>query len=198
MLTWYDVLGVLPGASPGQVQSAYQERARLLDPRMLNGAPPKVLKAADAARATVGEAWRILQDPAARRRYDEKIGARRNGEGLDRAQSTPSGPGGAPSGSHVTADMVMAGLADLMTPHPSPPRRIIVPDFRGLFTRSCLRATGDLGLHMEIVQLTKHPMPVEGLVVDQSPLPGSKVRRSSTLTVEIWHPPSRSVAGGRW
>jgi hypothetical protein len=40
-----------------------------------------------------------------------------------------------------------------------------------------------------MVQLTKHPMPVEGLVVDQSPLPGSKVRRSSTLLVEIWHPP---------
>src|SRR5262249_53810612 len=48
MLTWYDVLGVLPGASPGQVQSAYQERARLLDPRMLNAAPSKVLKAADS------------------------------------------------------------------------------------------------------------------------------------------------------
>ena len=85
MLTWYDVLGVLPGASPGQVQSAYQERARLLDPPMLSGAPPKVLKAADAARATVGEAWRILQDPAARRRYDEKTGAGRSGAGLDSA-----------------------------------------------------------------------------------------------------------------
>jgi len=190
MLTWYDVLGVLPGASPGQVQSAYQERARLLDPRMLNGASSKVLKAADTARATVDEAWRILQDAAARRRYDEKIGAGRGGAGLDSAPSIPSGPGGAP-GRGVTADMVMAGLADLMTPHPSPARRIIVPDLRGLFARSCLRVTGDLGLHVEMVQLTKHPMPVEGLVVDQSPPPGTKVRRSSTLTVEIWHPPSR-------
>ena len=194
MLTWYDVLGVLPGASPGQVQSAYQERAGLLDPRMLSGASPKVLKAADAARAAVGEAWRVLQDPAARRRYDETIGVGRNGAGLDSARSTPSGPGGAPSG--VTADVVMAGLEDLMTPHPSPARRIIVPDLRGLFTRSCLRATGDLGLHVEMVQLTKHPMPVEGLVVDQSPLPGAKVRRSGTLTVQIWHPPNRSVVPG--
>jgi curved DNA-binding protein CbpA len=195
MLTWYDVLGVLPGASPGQVQSAYQERARLLDPRMLNGASPKVLKAADAARATVDEAWHILRDAAARRRYDEKIGVRRNGEGLDGAQPIPSGPGAAP-GRGVTADMVMAGLADLMTPHPSPARRIIVPDLRGLFTRSCLRVTGDLGLRVEMVQLTEHPMPVEGLVAGQSPLPGTKVRRSSALTVEIWHPPSRSVASG--
>jgi hypothetical protein len=193
MLTWYDVLGVLPGASPGQVQSAYQERARLLDPRMLNGASSKVLKAADAARATVGEAWLILHDADARRRYDEKIGTGRSGAGLDSAPSIPSGPGAAP-GRGVTADMVMAGLADLMTPHPSPARRIIVPDLRGLFTRSCLRVTGDLGLHVEMVQLTKHPMPVEGLVVDQSPPPGTKVRRSSTLTVEIWHPPRPASA----
>jgi hypothetical protein len=196
MLTWYDVLGVLPGASPEQVQSAYQERARLLDPRMLSGASSKVLKAADAARATVDEARHILQDAAARRRYDEKIGATREGEGLDIAQSTPSGPGGAPAGRYVTADIVLAGLADLMTQHPSPARRIMVPDLRGLFTRSCLRVTGDLGLHVEMVQLTEHPMPVEGLVVDQSPLPGTKVRRSSTLTVEIWHPPSRSAVPG--
>jgi curved DNA-binding protein CbpA len=192
MLTWYDILGVLPGAPPGQVQSAYQERARLLDPRMLDGAPSKVLKAADAARAAVSEAWHVLQNAAARQRYDEQIGVRQNREGPGSALSTPSGAGGAPPGGYVTADMVMAGLADLMTSHPSPPRRVIVPDLRGLFMRSCLRAAGDLGLHLEMSQLTEHPMPVEGLVVDQSPLPGSKVRRSSTLTVEIWHPSSRS------
>src|SRR5215468_1729716 len=193
MLTWYDVLGVLPGASPGQVQSAYHERARLLDPRMLDAAPSKVLKAADAARATVGEAWHVLQDAAARRRYDEQLAAGRNGEGLGSALSTPSVSGGTPSGRFVTADMVIAALEDLMTPHPLPPRHVVVPDLRGLFMRPCLQVTGDLGLHVEMVQLTKHPMPVEGLVVDQSPRPGAEARRSSTLTVEIWHPPSRSV-----
>ena len=193
MLTWYDVLGVLPGASPGEVQSAYQERARLLDPRMLNGAPSKALRAADAARATVGEAWHVLRDAAARRRYDEQLAAGRNGDGLAGDLSAPSVAGGAPSGRYVTADMVIAALEDLMTPHPSPSRRVIVPDLRGLFTRSCLQVTGDLGLRVEMVRLTKHPMPVEGLVVDQSPLPGAEVRRSSTLTVEIWHPPNRSV-----
>jgi hypothetical protein len=196
MLTWYDVLGVLPGASPGEVQSAYQERARLLDPRMLDGAPSKVLKAADAARATVGEAWHVLQDAAARRRYDEQLAAGRNGGGLGSALSTPSVPGGTPSGRYVTADMVIAALEDLLTPHPSPPRRVTVPDLRGLFMGPCLCVTGDLGLHVDMVQLTEHPMPVEGLVVDQSPRPGAEVRRSSTLTVEIWHPPSRPVVSG--
>ncbi len=193
MLTWYDVLGVLPGASPGEVQSAYQERARLLDPHMLNGAPPKVLKAADAARAAAGEAWQVLQDATTRRLYDEQLAAGRNGEGLDAALSTPSVSGGTPSGRYVTADMVIAALEDLLTRHPSPPRRVIVPDLRGLFIGSCLQVTGDLGLLVDMVQLTEHPMPVEGLVVDQSPRPGAEVRRSSTLTVEIWHPPSRSV-----
>jgi curved DNA-binding protein CbpA len=188
MLTWYDVLGVLPGASPGQVKSAYEDRARLLNPRMLTGASSKVLKAADPARATAGEAWHVLQDPATRQRYDEKIGVRRNGEGLDSLPSIPSGPGGEASGRYVTADMVMARMEDLMTPHPSPPRRVIVPDLCGLFMRSCLRVAGDLGLHVEMVQLTENPMPVEGLVVDQSPRPGGKVHRASTLTVEIWHP----------
>jgi len=193
MLTWYDVLGVLPGASPMRVESAYQERARLLDPRMFNGAPSKVLKAADAARATVDEAWNILQDADVRRRYDAQLAVGRNGEGLDSAQSIPSVSGGTPSGRYVTADVVIAALEDLMTPHHSPSREVIVPDLRGLFMRSCLQVTGDLGLHVEMVQLTEHPMPVEGLVVDQSPRPGAEVRRSSTLTVEIWHPPSRSV-----
>jgi curved DNA-binding protein CbpA len=196
MLTWYDVLGVAPGAAPGQVQSAYRERARQLDPLEFDGAPLKVRKAADAARAAVGEAWQVLGDAAARRRYDEQIGGWRKGEGLDRARSTPSG-GGALPGRSVTADMVIAGLADLMTPHPSPPRRVVVPDVRGLFTRSCLRVAGDLGLHLEMSQLTEHPMPVEGLVVDQSPLPGTKVSRSSTLTVEIWHPPRGRRAATR-
>jgi hypothetical protein len=189
MLTWYDVLGVLPGASSEQVQSAYEDRVRLLDPQMLTSASSKVLKAADAARAGAAEAWHVPQDAAARQRYDEKIGVRRNNESPSSPPSIPSGPGGEPFGRCVTADMVMAGLADLMTLHPSPSRRVIVPDLLGLFMRSCLRVAGDLGLHVEVVQLTEHPLPVEGLVVDQSPLPGSKVRRASTLTVEIWHPP---------
>ena len=42
-----------------------------------------------------------------------------------------------------------------------------------------------------MVQLTAQPMAVEGLVVDQAPPPGSKVRRAGTVTAQVWHPPRR-------
>jgi hypothetical protein len=56
VLNWYDVLGVSPGASPEEVRSAYQARARQLAPQMLAGVPAKVLKAADAAKAAADAA----------------------------------------------------------------------------------------------------------------------------------------------
>jgi len=55
----------------------------------------------------------------------------------------------------------------------------------------CCRLVAGLGLHVEIVRLTADPMPVEGLVVGQSPPPGTKVRWSGTLTAQVWHPPRR-------
>jgi curved DNA-binding protein CbpA len=191
MLTWYDLLGIAPGATAAQVQDAYQARLRQLTPDLLSGATTRVLRAADTARAAADAAWRALSDTAARQRYDEEIGARRTGGGLNAPASEPSGPGGDRYVRGLTGDMVMAGLAELLTAHPGPARRVIVPDLRGLFARSCLRAAGDLGLHVDMVRLTAQPMAVEGLVVGQSPAPGSKVHRDSTVTVQVWHPPRR-------
>jgi hypothetical protein len=88
---------------------------------------------------------------------------------------------------------VLAALADWLAPHPALARRVVVPDVRGLFG-PCLRAVGDIGPRMETVRLTEFPMPVEGLIVGQSPSPGTKVRRSGTLTVQVWHPPRRPAA----
>jgi hypothetical protein len=192
MLTWYDLLGLEAGASAAQVRAAYQARLGQLSPRLLSGVPTRVLRAADTARAAADAAWQVLGDPAARQRYDEEIGARQAGTGLDPPAPVPSGPGGEIYGRGISGDMVMAGLADLLTTHPGPARRVVLPDLRGLFTRCCLRASGDLGLHVEMVKLTAEPMPVEGLVVDQSPAPGSKVRRTGPVTVQVWHPPRRA------
>jgi beta-lactam-binding protein with PASTA domain len=72
---------------------------------------------------------------------------------------------------------------------------VVLPDLRGLFARPGQRAAGEAGLHLEMVRLTEHPMAVEGLIVDQSPPAGSKVRRAATVTARVWHPAARTVAG---
>jgi beta-lactam-binding protein with PASTA domain len=72
---------------------------------------------------------------------------------------------------------------------PTPPRRrLIVPDVRGLFYRPSQAVTAMAGLRLAVVRLTSNPLPVEGLVVGQSPDPGQTARSGSTLTVQVWHP----------
>lgn len=195
LMTWYDILGILPGASADEVRCAYEARARQLGPEMISGAPSKVVTAADRARAAADEAWRVLGDAARRERYDEEVGIRRSGRGLERPEPVRSAPGWDPLHVNlVTADSAFAAVDDWLGPHPAPARHVVVPDLRGLFVGPCLRAVGDIGLHLETIRLTENPMPVEGLVADQSPPPGTKVRRSSTLTVKVWHPPRRPGA----
>jgi curved DNA-binding protein CbpA len=157
--TWYDVLGVLPDANRDDICEAWQARRQALQPGPLAGAPPQVLSAADRARQEVEEAWRVLADPTARESYDEEIGFVRPGEGL-----APSRRG------------------------PDRSSRVQVPDVTGLFFGACLEVAGRVGLHVAPVQLTSHPMPVEGLAVGQTPGPGELVHRDSTLTVQVWHP----------
>jgi hypothetical protein len=83
-------------------------------------------------------------------------------------------------------------LTDWLTPHSYPPRRIPVPDVRGLFYTVCVEVAGRRDLRVTAVRLTEHPMPVDGLVVDQSPLPPAKVHRAGALTVVVWHPSTGS------
>jgi hypothetical protein len=52
----------------------------------------------------------------------------------------------------------------------------------------CCPTRHRLGLHVAPIRLTPHPMPVDGLVVGQTPAPGQRVHRDSTLTVQVWHP----------
>lgn len=82
LITWYDVLGVLPDAPPDDIRAAWQARTAALQPGILAGATPEVLSAAQRARQAVEEAWRVLADPAARESYDRDVGFVRPGEGL--------------------------------------------------------------------------------------------------------------------
>ncbi len=141
-------------------------------------------------------AWWVLGDPARRAGYDKALGIRRTGEGLKRRESVPSEPGWSPRDSGLLPGgsqeaLVLGGLqavADFLAPHPHPPRRVTVPDVRGLFYSVCSATTGRLGLRLTAVRLTENPMPVDGLVVDQSPRPLTKARRDGVLTVRVWHP----------
>ena len=183
VLTWYDVLGVLPDAPPGDIRQAWQARKAALQSDTLAGAAPEVLWAAQRALQVVEEAWRVLADPAAREVYDQDIGFLRPGEGLTPPSRGPLGP-----------DVILGegwSMADeqALEPYSDRPSRVLVPDVRGLFYQACMDVAGRVGLHLAPIRLTPLPMPVEGLVVGQAPAPGKRVHRNSTLTVQLWHPP---------
>jgi hypothetical protein len=197
-LTWYDILDIPPGAPADAVRRAFAAKASVLRPELVSGAPSTVVSATGRASAAIEAARQVLTDPARRRRYDEEIGLRRPGEGLDRPEPVPSergpGPGWYSRGTSPDSEPLTDALgvvADWLAPHPAPPRRVAVPDVRGLFVGPCRRLVTGLGLHLEIVRLTADPMPVEGLVVGQSPAPGTTARRSGTLTAQVWHPARR-------
>jgi len=59
---------------------------------------------------------------------------------------------------------------EALEPYPSRPSRV-VPDVVGLFYQACMEVAGRVGLHIAPIRLTAHPMPVEGLVVGQTPGP---------------------------
>ncbi len=201
-ITWYDVLGVLPAAPAKRIQYQYDAKTSLLRPELLSGASSKVVTAATRAQGILDVALYVLGDPVRRERYDEAVGFRRSGEGLAGRGGAPSDPGWGPSdfsfaGGSRVAELLgsLMALTDWLAPHPNPPRRVPVPDLRGLFYAACMEVAGRIGLHVTAVRLTEHPMPVDGLVVDQSPLPPAKARRGSALTVQVWHPPMRHASG---
>ena len=209
-ITWYGILGIVPGASSDTVRRAYQDKAQQLERDWFASAPPDVIEAAARGRKVLDAAWLVLGDRAERERYDAQIGIAGKGTGLVRPEPVSSRPGldpldagsaaGAldPGGVLKGLAVLLAGLgalADWLAPPARRSRRqsreVLVPDVRGLFAGACQDALATAGFRISTVMLTGQPMPVEGLVVGQSPAPGEKVPRFSTLTIQVWHPPRR-------
>ena len=205
-ITWYDILGITPGASAETVRRAYQARAEQLQDYRIAGAAPEIAHAATRTRKAINAAWLILGNRAHREQYDEAIGAAPKGAGLANPEPTASRPAldlpdAAVNALYVGADALdpgefegLAVLVGLLAAIPASGHRadrkpVTVPDVRGLFFRACHAALTMAGFRVSTVRLTDNPMPVEGLVVDQSPAPGQTVPRFSTLTVQVWHPP---------
>ena len=218
-ITWYDILGIEPGASAETVRRACQDRGRQLEDERMAGAPEAVADAAARGWRVLHAAWLVLGDRAERERYDEEIGAGHPGAGLARRGPGPSRTGPEPADAITgpePADAItgpepadaatvlgaldsgdgrdgLGALADWLGPLPRQPRRrprqVTAPDVRGLFFGSCHDALARSGVRVRAVRLTEDPMPVEGLVVDQSPAPGENLPLPGTLTVQVWHPP---------
>jgi len=194
-ITWYDLLGALPDASAEDIQRAHDAKAGLLRPELLSGAPPAVVTAVGRARGIIDAARQVLGDPASRQRYDKAAGLWGSGGGLDQPGDYPAASG-LPD-SDFAADnpgaAVLRSLGELnlwLVRHPEYQRRIPVPDVRGLFYDVFVGVIGRLDLKVRFVQLTEHPMLVEGLVVGQSPEPPAKIHQRGELTVQVWHPPA--------
>jgi curved DNA-binding protein CbpA len=194
-ITWYDLLGALPDASSEDIQQAYDAKAGLLRPELLSGAPSTVLTAAARAQGIIDAARGVLGDPVRRQRYDEAAGLWGSGGGLGQPGDYPAGSG-LPDSDFAAGNPgaeVLCGLGALnlwLDRHADYQRRIPVPDVRGLFYDVFTGVVGRLDLQITFVQLTEHPMPVEGLVAGQSPGPPAKMHQRSELTVQVWHPPA--------
>jgi hypothetical protein len=196
-ITWYDVLDVLPGAEAAQIRREYDAKKDLLRPELISGTPSNVLQGISRAQGILDNAWEVLGDPVSRGRYDESIGLRGPGGHLREPGSKPEGSGLEPPEAGITGDMgrdVAGGFLTLLGwlgPQRRRSKRVTVPDVRGLFYNVCLEVAARWNLHVRTVRLTPHPMPVEGLVVDQSPRAPAELQRHGELTVNVWHPPAR-------
>lgn len=199
-VTWYDVLGAVPDAETRTIRRKYQDKAALLRPELISGAPSDVLTAVTRAQHLLDTAWGVLGEPDSRKRYDEAVGLRPSGGGLGQPGSGIEAARMAPVDVGIAGDLLggvlgldlLGGVLGVSPEQPAPRRRRnrpgAVPDVRGLFYSVCLEVATRYGLRVGIIRLTPRPMAVDGLVVDQDPRPPSPVRRGDNLTVRLWHP----------
>jgi beta-lactam-binding protein with PASTA domain len=66
-----------------------------------------------------------------------------------------------------------------------PPRRPTVPDLHGLPGGHARSTLADADLRVNLVWLNDHTAASEGVVVDQSPAKGKRVRRGRTVTIYV-------------
>lgn len=85
MATHYKTLGVPVDASASDVRRAYHAKARQWHPDRFVGKAPLEAKQAEDQMRKLNEAWSVLGDPSARRRYDTELA------GIDRGGATTLG-----------------------------------------------------------------------------------------------------------
>jgi hypothetical protein len=70
-MSWYDVLGVSPRATPAEIRRVYVDLARRHHPDVQDGDDGEVRAAAERRMQRINEAWYVLGDDERRRAYDQ-------------------------------------------------------------------------------------------------------------------------------
>jgi PASTA domain len=112
-----------------------------------------------------------------------------SGQGLEGERSYPS-EGGEELGFPRPVGLAAAVL-DTIASWLAPSREtkvVRVPEFRGRHVSDTFLAALQAGVKTRVVRLTEHPAPVDGYVVAQDPLPGTRVKRDSRVSLIVRHP----------
>jgi beta-lactam-binding protein with PASTA domain len=64
---------------------------------------------------------------------------------------------------------------------------VVVPEFVGQRVGQLWHVAARAGVKLDIERRTEHPPPVDGRVVEQSPAPGTVVRRNSAVHLSVVH-----------
>jgi beta-lactam-binding protein with PASTA domain len=118
------------------------------------------------------------------------------GEGLEGEPSIPteSGPDYQVPSPAGVAEAVLDALAGWLAPRRES-RVVRVPELRGMHVSETFLPALRAGIKLKVVRVTAHPAPVDGVVVAQDPVPGTRVRRGSHVFLIVRHPEDRSYVG---
>lgn len=64
-----------------------------------------------------------------------------------------------------------------------------MPEFLGMRVSETFLPALKAGVRTKIELLTEHPAPTDGVVVNQDPSSGTKMRRNARVTLIVYHPP---------
>jgi PASTA domain len=107
------------------------------------------------------------------------------------SESAPEYQTPSPAG---VAEAVLDAVAGWLAPKRQ--RRVVrVPELRGMHVSETFVPALQAGIKVEVVRVTSHPAPVDGVVVAQDPLPGTRVKRDSHVCLIVRHPNDRSYVG---
>ncbi len=78
-------------------------------------------------------------------------------------------------------------VGEFFGPKSAQSRRVVVPDFLGMSVSQTPAVAVRAGIKRRVIRLVDPPPPVDGIVVNQDPAPGSRVARGSAVTLTVLH-----------